>query len=139
MDTQVIQYRQRIEQTRTAMTAKLDLLEQRVSQKVAETVEQTVIAPVRGLLWTTTRSTTLLQQCPWLIIAGGALFGYWLSGANARPIRPVQSPPQWAIGASQCDATVEPAMPQVYDSPRQPSTRAAAPPESAHSPGSSGA
>jgi hypothetical protein len=64
MDTQAIQHRQRIEQTRAAMTAKLDLLEQQVSQKVAATVEQTVIAPVRGLLRTTTRSTTLLQQCP---------------------------------------------------------------------------
>jgi hypothetical protein len=98
MDTQATQYRQRIEQTRTAMTAKLDLLEQQVSQKVAATVEQTVIAPVRGLLWTTTKSTTLLQQYPWLIIAGGALCGYWLSGAKARPIKPLQSPPQRAIG-----------------------------------------
>jgi hypothetical protein len=115
MDTQVTQHRQRIEQTRAAMTAKLDLLAQQVSQKVAATVEQTVIAPVRGLLWTTTKSTTLLQQCPWLIIAGGALFGYWLSGANTRSIRPVQSPPQRAIGAPGVRPTVEPAMPQVYE------------------------
>jgi hypothetical protein len=100
MDTQATQHRQRIEETRAAMTAKLDLLEQHVSQKVAATVEQTVIAPVRGLLWTTTKSTTLLQECPWLIIAGGALFGYWLSGANTRSIRPVQSPPQRAIGTT---------------------------------------
>jgi hypothetical protein len=49
MDTQATQHRQRIEETRAAMTAKLDLLEQHVSQKVAATVEQTVIAPVRGL------------------------------------------------------------------------------------------
>jgi hypothetical protein len=127
MDTQAIQHRQRIEQTRAAMTAKLDLLEQQVSQKVAAAVEQTVIAPVRGLFWTTTKGTTLLQQYPWLIIVGGALFGYRLSGANARPIRPVQSPPQRAIGAPGVTPAVEPAMPQVYDSPRQPSTRAAAP------------
>jgi hypothetical protein len=99
MDTQAAQHRQQIEQTRTAMTAKLDLLKQHVSRKVAATVEQTVIAPVRGFLWTAAKGTTLLQQYPWLIIAGGVLFGYQMSGANTRRIRPVQSLPQRAIGA----------------------------------------
>jgi membrane protein len=127
MDTQAAQHRQQIEQTRTAMTAKLDLLKQHVSQKVATTVEQTVIAPVRGLQLTATKSTTLLQQYPWLIIVGGALFGYQLSGSNTRLIRPVQSPPQRTMAAPP---TVPPAtaraMPRVYDSPRQPSTQAVA-------------
>ena len=111
------------------MTAKLDLLEQHVSQKVAATVEQTVIAPVRGLLWTATKSTTLLQQYPWLIIVGGALFGYQLGGSSTRLNRLVQSPPQRAAGAlpTMPPATAR-AMPQVYASPRQPSTRAVTPP-----------
>jgi len=61
------------------MTAKLDLLKQYVWQRVSATVEQTVIAPVRGLPETTTKGTKLLHQYLWLIIAGGALFGYYLS------------------------------------------------------------
>ena len=101
MDIQAAQLRQQIEQTRTAMTAKLDLSKQYVSQKVAATVEQSVIASVHGLLETTTKSTTLLQQYPWLIIVGGALWGYRLNGAHTRPIRPVQSPSQQAMGAPQ--------------------------------------
>jgi membrane protein len=129
MEIQAAQLRQQIEQTRTAMTAKLDLLKQYVSQRVSATVEQTVIAPVRGLPETTTKGTKLLHQYPWLIIAGGALFGYYLRGAQTRPIRSVQSPPQRAMGASP---TVPPlvarAMPQVYDSPPQPSPQAVAPP-----------
>jgi hypothetical protein len=129
MEIQATQLHQQIDQTRTAMTAELDLLKQYVLQKVPATVEQTVIAPVRSLQETTTKGTTLLHQYPWLIIAGGMLFGYYLRGAQTRPIRSVQSPPQRAMGASP---TVPPAMaramPQVYDSPRQPSTQAKAPP-----------
>ena len=100
MEIQVTQLHQQIEQTRTAMTAKLDLLKQYALQKVPATVEQTIFAPVRGLQETTTKGTTLLHQYPWLIIAGGALFGYSLRGAQTRPIRSVQSLPQRAMGAS---------------------------------------
>jgi membrane protein len=129
MDSQAAQLGQQIEQTRTAMTAKLALSKQNVSQKVTPTVEQSVIASVVGLLQTTTKSKTLLYQYPWLIIVGGALFGYQLRGAHTRPIRPVQSPSQQAMGVLP---TVPPAMaratPQVYESPPQPSTQAIAPP-----------
>jgi membrane protein len=128
MEIQAAQLRQQIEQTRTAMTAKLDLLKQYVSQRVSATVEQTVIAPVRGLPETTTKGTKLLHQYPWLIIAGGALFGYYLRGAQTQPIRSVQSPPQQAM---RVYPTVPPpvarAMPQVDDSP-PPSPQAVAPP-----------
>jgi membrane protein len=129
MDSQAAQLGQQIEQTRTAMTAKLDLSKQYVSQKVGATVEQSVIASVYGLLETTTKSTTLLYQYPWLIIVGGVLWGYWLNGTRTRPIRPVQSPPQQAMGAAP---TVPPAVtratPQVSESPPQPFTQAVAPP-----------
>jgi membrane protein len=129
MEIQATQLRQQLEQTRTAMTAKLDLLKQYAPQKASATVEQTVIAPVRGLPETTTKGTKLLHQYPWLIIAGGVLFGYYLRGAQTRPIRSVQSPLQRAMGAAP---TVPPAaaraMPQVYDSSLQPSTQAVAPP-----------
>jgi hypothetical protein len=100
MEIQAAQLRQQIEPTRTAMTAKLDLLTQYMSQKVPATVAQTVIAPVRGLQETTTKSMLLLQQYPWLIIAGGALFGYQLRGAYTRRISSVQRPPQRATGAT---------------------------------------
>jgi hypothetical protein len=105
MDTQAAQHRQQIERTHTAMTAELDLLKQHVSRKVAMTVEQTVIAPVRGFLWTAAKSTTLLHQYPWLIIAGGALFSYRMGGANTRRIRPVQNPPQRPVRAPPHRAT----------------------------------
>jgi hypothetical protein len=100
MEIQATQLHWQREQTRTAMTAKLDLLKQYVSQKVPAIVEQTVIAPVRSLRETTTKGTALFHQYPWLIIAGGALLGYYLRGAQTRPIRSAQSPPQPAIGAS---------------------------------------
>jgi hypothetical protein len=106
MEIQATQLHQQIDQTRTAMTAELNLLKQYVLQKVPATVEQTVIAPVRSLQETTTKGTTLLHQYPWLIIAGGVLSGYYLRGAQTRPIRSVQSPPQRAMGASP---TVPPA------------------------------
>src|SRR5262245_61218080 len=97
MDSKATQYRQQIEQTRAAMTAKLDLLEQRVAETVATTVEQAVVTPVRGLLRTTTECTALLQRYPWLIIVGGALLGSKLRDTNDTPQRPVQSPPQRAV------------------------------------------
>ena len=81
MDIQAAQLRQQIEQTRTAMTAKLDLSKQYVSQRVAATVEQSIIASVHGLLETTTKSTTaapavsLADHCGWGTI--------WLSAETA--------------------------------------------------------
>jgi membrane protein len=84
MDAHSVQLRQQIAQTRATMTAKLDLLEQHVSRRVAATVERTVVVPVRGLQETVTRSTTVLRQKPWLIIAAGALLGYQLNRANGR-------------------------------------------------------
>jgi membrane protein len=128
MDSKATQHRQQIEQTRAVMTAKLDLLEQRVAETVAMTVEQTVVAPVRGLLRTTTEGTALLQRYPWLIIVGGALLGSKLRDTNDTPQRPVQSPPQRAVKASP---TVKPAVaratPRVYESPRQPAIPVVAP------------
>ena len=105
MDIQAAQLCQQIEQTRTAMTAKLDLSKQYVSQKVAATVEQSVIASVHGLLETTTKSMTLLQHYPWLIIVGGALFGYQLNSAHTRPIRPVQKSVSTGCGGPPHRAT----------------------------------
>jgi hypothetical protein len=129
MDSKALQLHQQIERTRTAMTAKLDLLEQRVSEKVAVTMEETMVTPVRGLLWTPTQGTTLLQQYPWLIIAGGALFGYRLRGAKTRPMSPVQSPPQHAVEATPAMMPAGAyATPRVYDSAQQPFTQAVAPP-----------
>jgi hypothetical protein len=129
MEIQAIQLRQQIEQTRIAMTAKLDLLEQCVSQKVSATLEQTVIALVRSIQETTTKGTTLLHQYPWLIIAGGALFDSYLRSAQTRPIRSVQSPPQQAMGVfPTVPPVVARAMPQVYGLSLQPSIQAEAPP-----------
>jgi membrane protein len=121
LDAQPAQLRHQIEQTRAAMGAKLDLLEQYVSQRVATTVEETVVAPVRGIQETVTRSTTVLHQMPWLIVAGGALLGYQLSHARARPTRP--GPPLLERVAGEPHVESPPAvraMPAVYDSPRQP-------------------
>jgi membrane protein len=127
MDSQAAQLRQQIEQTRIAMTAKLNLSKQGVSQKVAATVEQSVIASVYGLLETTAKSTTLLARYPWLIIVGGALFGYQLNGAHTRPIRSPQSPSQPAMGGPLTAAPeLAPGIPQIYESPPQPSTQAIA-------------
>jgi membrane protein len=62
------------------MAATLDLLERRVSQKVAATVEQAVIGPVRSVQAMMARDTIVLQQAPWLIMAVGGLLGYAIGG-----------------------------------------------------------
>jgi YihY family inner membrane protein len=80
MDAQTTQLRQQITQTRAAMAATLDLLERRVSQKVAATVEQAVIGPVRSVQAMMARDTIVLQQAPWLIMAVGGLLGYAIGG-----------------------------------------------------------
>ena len=82
MDAQRAQLRHQIEQTRTAIGVKLALLEQHVSQTVAATLEQTALAPVRDVQEAGTRSTMVLHQRPWLIIAGGALLSYQLRCAS---------------------------------------------------------
>jgi hypothetical protein len=61
MDAHSVQLRQQIAQTRVAMTAKLELLEQHASRRVAVSMEQTVVAPVRGYQETMTRSTRVLH------------------------------------------------------------------------------
>jgi hypothetical protein len=75
------------------MAATLDLLERPVSQKVAATVEQTVIGPVRSVQAMMARDTIVLQQAPWLIMAVGGLLGY----ASARKARLLQRPSARAI------------------------------------------
>jgi membrane protein len=121
MDTQPVQLRQQIEQTRAAMAGKLALLEQRVSQSMAATLEQTVVAPMRGVQETVTHSTTMLQQMPWLIIAGGALLGYQLNRANARSTRPALRTPQRAVETPLFQPpSAAPTMPAVYNPPQQP-------------------
>ena len=111
------------------MDAQLTQLEQHVSQMPAAILEQTVGAPVRGVQETVTRATTLLHQYPWLIIAGGALLGYQLRHARARPVRPVQSPPQRAAVAPRSERpSAAHARPAVYDNPQPPPARAADPP-----------
>jgi membrane protein len=128
MDAYAAHLRQQIEHTRAAMTAKLDRLKQHVSQLVATSLEQTVVAPVRGVQETVTRGTTMLQQAPWLIIAGGGLLSYQFSRPDARAARPVPSPPERPAVAPpvQPPSTARP-MPAVYDSPRQPPARERAP------------
>jgi membrane protein len=125
MDAQTAQLRQQIDQTRAAMTAKLALLEQCVSQMVSTTLEQTVVAPVRGVQETITRSITVLQEAPWLILATGGLLGY----VSARPARPVPRPPERAAVAPHVvSPPAERAMLAVYDSPLQPPTQTVTPP-----------
>jgi membrane protein len=131
METHTAQLRHQIDETRAAMDAQLTQLEQHVSQMPAAILEQTVGGPVRGVQETLIRATTLLQQYPWLIIAGGALVSYQLRRARARPVRPVQSLPQRAAVASRSDrpSTVR-ARPAVYDNPQPPPARVADPPAS---------
>jgi hypothetical protein len=88
MDAQTTQLRQQITQTRAAMAATLDLLERRVSQKVAATVEQAVIGPVRSVQAMMAQDTIALQQAPWLIMAVGGLLGY-ASARKARLLPPL--------------------------------------------------
>jgi membrane protein len=124
MDAQTTQLRQQITQTRAAMAATLDLLERRVSQKVAATVEQAVIGPVRSVQAMMARDTIALQQAPWLIMAVGGLLGY----ASARKARLLQRPSARAIATppftfpSAAHATAT-----VYDARPRPPAQAAAP------------
>jgi membrane protein len=123
MDAYTAQLRQQIAQTRAAMAAKLDLLEQCVSQMVATTLEQTLTAPVRGVQETVTKGTTVgttvLQQAPWLIIAGGGLLGYQLSRPGARPAEPVRRPPERAAMAPAVEPPVlASTRSAVYNSPQ---------------------
>jgi membrane protein len=121
MDARSAQFREQIEQTRAATTAKLDLLKQHVSQSAVTTVEQTVVAPVRGVQETVTRITMVLHQMPWLIIAGGALLGYQLNRASARPTRLVMPAPQRAAATPQVQSTsAARAIPAIYDAPQPP-------------------
>src|SRR2546430_7597069 len=76
MDVQTTQLRQQIEQTGAAMAATLDLLERHVSRRVAATLEEAVIGPVRSVQAMVARDTIALQQAPWLIMAVGGLLGY---------------------------------------------------------------
>ncbi len=130
MDTQPVQLRQQIEQTRTAMAATVELLEQRVSQSVAATLEQTALAPIRGVQETVIRSTTMLHQMPWLIIAGGALLGYQLNRANARSTRPaLRTPQRPAETPLPQPPSSAPDMLAVYNAPRQPAAPVVAHPK----------
>jgi membrane protein len=123
MDAQTTQLRQQITQTRAAMAATLDLLERRVSQKVAATVEQAVIGPVRSVQAMMARDTIALQQAPWLIMAVGGLLGY----ASARKARLLQRPSARAIATPPfAFQSAAHAMATVYDAPRQPPAQAAA-------------
>ena len=121
MDARSAQFRAQIEQTRAATTAKLDLLKQYVSQSAAATVEQTVVAPVRGVQETVTRVTTVLHRMPWLIIAAGALLGYQLNRASARPPRPLMPAPQQPAATPRVhSASAVRAIPAAYDAPQPP-------------------
>jgi hypothetical protein len=116
-----VQFRQQIAQTRATTTAKLELLEQHVSRRVAETMEQTVVVPMRGLQVTVTRSTTVLHQKPWLIIAAGALLGYQLNRANGRSTPLAMPVPERAQETSLVQSLGPTHMiPAVYDSPQPP-------------------
>jgi membrane protein len=129
MDAQVAQFRQQIEKSRAAMMAKLDLLERHVSQRVAATLEQTVVAPVQAVQETVTRGATLLHRRPWLILAGGGLLGYQLGHGSARPTGSVQRLPiQGAVAPSSMSPSAQPATPAVYDSLQGPHARVVAPP-----------
>jgi membrane protein len=129
MDAQAARFRQEIEQSRAAMTAKLDLLERHVSQRIAATLEQTVVAPVQAVRETVTLGATLLHRLPWLIPAGGGLLGYQLGRGSARPTGSVQCLlRQGAVAQSSASPVAQPATPAVYDSPQRPHARAVAPP-----------
>jgi membrane protein len=129
MDAQATQFRQQIEQSRAAMTAKLDLLERHVSQRVAATLEQTVVAPIQAVQETVSRGATLLHRVPWLILAGGGLLGYQLGRGSARPTGSVRRLlRQGAVAPAFASPSAQPGMPAVYDPPQRPHTRAVAPP-----------
>jgi membrane protein len=124
MDAQTTQLRQQITQTRAAMAATLDLLEQRVSQKVAATVEQAVIGPVRSVQAMMARDTIALQQAPWLIMAVGGLLGY----ASVRQARLLPRPSARAIATPpMAFPSAAHAMATIYDARRGPPAQAAAP------------
>jgi hypothetical protein len=124
MDAQTTQLRQQITQTRAAMAATLDLLERRVSQKVAATVEQAVIGPVRSVQAMMARDTIALQQAPWLIMGVGGLLGY----ASARKARLLPRPSARAIATPPfAFQSAAHAMATVYDARRRPPAQAAAP------------
>jgi membrane protein len=124
MEAQTAQLREEIEQTRTAMAARLDLVKQHISHRVAATLDQTLIAPVRGVQATITRSTTVLHQAPWLIIVMGGLLGY----ASARPAKLLQHPSAPAVATPPFAFPSAHAMAAIYDAPRQPPAHAAAQP-----------
>jgi membrane protein len=125
MDAQTAELRHQIEQTRAAMAAALDRLEQHVSQRVAVTLEQTVLAPVCGVQATINRSATLLHQAPWLIIALGGVLGY----AIARPPRPFLRTPERAAVTHRFESpSAAHPVPKVYDRPQQPRVQGMAPP-----------
>jgi membrane protein len=124
MEAQSTQLRAEIEQTRTAMAARLDLVRQHISHRVAATLDQTLIAPVRGVQATITRSTTVLHQAPWLIIVMGGLLGY----ASARPAKLLPHASGPAVAMPPFTFPSAHAMAAIYDAPRQPPTHAAAPP-----------
>jgi membrane protein len=132
MDAQTAQLRQQIEQTRAAMAATLDRLEQHVSQRVAATLEHTVIGPVRSMQAVITRGTIVLHQAPWLIMAVGGLLGY----ASARPARLLPHPSPRAVARPPfAFPSAAHAMAAIYDAPLTPGepTRGA-PPDSRPSP-----
>jgi membrane protein len=129
MDAQAARFRQQIQQSRAAMTAKLDLLERHVSQRVAATLEQTVVAPIQAVQETVSRGATLLHRVPWLILAGGGLLGYQLGRGSARPTGSVRRLlRQGAVAPAFASPSAQPGMPAVYDPPQRPHTRAVAPP-----------
>jgi hypothetical protein len=86
MEAQTAQLREEIEQTRTAMADRLDLVKQHISHRVAATLDQTLIAPVRGVQATITRSTTVLHQAPWLITRFTQ--GRWCASPNECRLAP---------------------------------------------------
>ena len=94
METHATQLRYQIDETRAAMDAQVNQLEQRISQMPAVLLEPHVLGPVRGMQETVVRATDLLHRYPWPILVGGALVGSQLRRANRRPVRPVQPPPR---------------------------------------------